>query len=189
MAMNKACRQHLGKQESAEVRLRAEVCALFGRRPRASLPPPLPRTVSHYKLLRGIGAGSKGEVYLAQSHQRVAIKIMRPYADLETRRRFLREAECGSALRHPNVVAIYDLILDGPRDYLVMEYVPGKTLDRVIPKRGFPLNTCLAYALQIAEAVSAMHSALGSFTAISSPPILPSPARASSSCSISGWPR
>ena len=77
----------------------------------------------------------------------------------ERKRRFLREAKAASALSHPNIVTIYDFGTDGKIDYLVMEYVPGKPLDRVIPPDGLTLKTALHYASQIADALACAHAA------------------------------
>ena len=66
------------------------------------------------------------------------LKVLPPQfaADPERKRRFQREARAASALNHPNIVTVYDFSSDGKLDYLVMEYVPGKPLDRLIPRDG-----------------------------------------------------
>lgn len=99
------------------------------------LPPP---RIGPYEVLSKLGAGGMGEVYLARDtrlERRVAIKVLAPgfAADAERKRRFVREAKAASALNHPNIVTIHDFGTDGKIDYLVMEYVPGKALDRIIP--------------------------------------------------------
>ena len=76
-----------------------------------------------------------GDVYLvldSRLGRRVALKVLPPQfaADPERKRRFQREAWAASALNHPNIVTVYDFSSDGKLDYLVMEYVPGKPLDR-----------------------------------------------------------
>jgi serine/threonine protein kinase len=149
----------------ANERLQVELCALFGRRRRTKVPPTLvPRTVSHYELIRKIGAGARGVVYLARDsrlNRAVAVKVLRTGADQdhESRARFLREAWCVSALSHPNIVTIHDLGHDHGMGFIVMEYVPGKSLDHMIPKDGLPQDVCLAYVLQMARALDAIHSA------------------------------
>jgi serine/threonine protein kinase len=142
--------------------IHADVRAILGRCRRPKPSASYPRIVSHYELLKEIGRGAKGAVFLASDrhlHRRAAIKMLRRCADHESRRRFLREAECAAALNHPNIVTIYEIIHHQERDFIAMEYVPGKTLDQVIPKRGLPLKTCLDYGRQIAQAVSAIHAA------------------------------
>jgi len=64
-----------------------------------------------------------------------------------------------SALNHPNIVTFYDLAAAGECEFLVMEHVAGKTLDRVIPKHGLRLREALRYAIQMADALAAAHAA------------------------------
>src|SRR5204863_4487330 len=69
------------------------------------------------------------------------------------------EAKAASALNHPNIVIIHEIdSLDGV-DFMVMEYVEGTPLDRLIPAKGLPLDETLAYAVQIADALAAAHTA------------------------------
>jgi serine/threonine protein kinase len=149
-------------EEARDERLRAELCALFSRRRRPKTRASVPTNLSHYQLLKNIGAGARGIVYLARDRrfdQLVAIKVLRSYLDRESRQRFLREAECASAMTHPNIVTVHKVVRNQGLDFIVMEYVAGRTLDRVISKRGLPLKTCLDYALQMAAALAAIHSA------------------------------
>ena len=90
-----------------------------------------------YKIDAPIGAGGMGEVFRATDtrlHRTVAIKILPrdKVADPERKRRFLQEARAASALNHANIVTLHDIANDGGVDYLVMEYVPGKSLDKLI---------------------------------------------------------
>ncbi len=144
-------------------RLRAELHALFGRSGRRTYAAaPVPGMLSGYELLKEIGQGARGAVFLARDHRlnrTVAIKMLRGYADRESQRRFVREAMCAAALSHPNIVTIYELGRSQGMDFIVMEYVPGRALNEVIPKGGMPLNVCLEYALQITRALAAIHSA------------------------------
>ena len=79
--------------------------------------------------------------------------------DEERKRRFLQEARTASALNHPEYRTIHGLETAADADFLVMEYVGGETLDHVIPKKGLPLKQALRYAIQIADALSAAHTA------------------------------
>ena len=91
----------------------------------------------------------------------VAIKVL-PHdrvTDPERKRRFLQEARAASALNHPNIVTLHDIASDNGIDYLVMEYVEGKSLDKKIPSKGLPLAEALDYAAQIASALAAAHAA------------------------------
>ena len=117
-----------------------------------------------YKLEARLGAGGMGEVFRATDtrlHRAVAIKIL-PHdkvADPDRKRRFLQEARAASALNHPNIVTMYDIASDGGVDYLVMEYVPGKSLDKLIAPKGLPPPDALDLAAQIAAALAAAHAA------------------------------
>jgi eukaryotic-like serine/threonine-protein kinase len=73
--------------------------------------------------------------------------------------RFLREAKAASALNHPNIVTVHDFGSESEIDYLVMEYVPGKPLDRLIPHNGLKAREALHYGIQIADAVGYAHAA------------------------------
>ena len=122
------------------------------------------RTVLQYQLLEKLGAGGMGEIYKAQDtrlNRFVAIKVLPASmsADPAFRRRFIQEAQAASALNHPNIITIYDIITDGETQYMVVEYVPGKTLLELIPKEGLRVPQAIHYAWQIASALSAAHSA------------------------------
>src|SRR5580704_16969357 len=97
-----------------------------------------------YEILALLGKGGMGEVFRANDtrlHRTVAIKIL-PHdkvTDLERNRRFLQEARAASALNHPNIVTVHDIATDKGIDYLVMEYVPGRSLDKLITPKGLPL--------------------------------------------------
>jgi serine/threonine protein kinase/Tol biopolymer transport system component len=119
--------------------------------------------IGPYRIEARIGRGGMGDVYKARDTRLgrlVAIKMVCPgVEDLARRQRFLREARAASALNHPNIVTIHDVITEGGTDYLVMEHVPGKTLDRVIPRRGVRAGELLHYAVQISDALAAAHAA------------------------------
>ena len=105
-----------------------------------------------------------GEVYKARDHRLnrfVAIKVLpsERVAEEARKQRFIQEAQAASALDHPNIIVIHDIAIDMGRDYLVMEYVPGKTLDALIPRTGMRLGELLKIAIQVAEGLSAAHGA------------------------------
>jgi eukaryotic-like serine/threonine-protein kinase len=91
----------------------------------------------------------------------VAIKVIRPEAvvDPERKRRFVQEAKSASALNHPNIPHIYDIDQAGGIDFIAMEHVAGKTLDRLIGRKGLALRETLSYAAQIAGALAKAHAA------------------------------
>jgi serine/threonine-protein kinase len=105
-----------------------------------------------------------GEVYKARDPRLgrlVAIKILAPekVADPIRKQRFFQEARAVSALNHPNIVTIYDVSEDNHTDYLVMEFVAGKTLEDAIPRNGLRVGDVLQYGVQIADALAAAHAA------------------------------
>jgi eukaryotic-like serine/threonine-protein kinase len=71
----------------------------------------------------------------------------------------MQEARAASALNHPNIVTIHDFIQEGGVDFIVMEYVDGRTLDQIIPTKGLRLKEALSYAIPITEALARAHAA------------------------------
>ena len=114
-----------------------------------------------YEILSLLGSGGMGEVYLAldpRLGREVAIKVLpSERMDEERRRRFAQEARAASNLNHPSIVAIHDIGAEGGRDFIVMEYVPGRSLDRLIPRQGMPLAEVLRIAIPIADALARAH--------------------------------
>ena len=118
-----------------------------------------------YEILTLIGAGGMGEVYQSRDTRLgrlVALKVVSSdrLTDARGRHRFVQEARAVSALNHPNIVQLYDFSQDSGTgtDFLVLEYVRGKTLKDLIPEYGLPLNEVLHYGVQIARALSAAHA-------------------------------
>lgn len=95
--------------------------------------------VGKYRLLRPLGRGGMGEVYLAEHltmGRRVAIKMIPRDLPPPALERFLVEVRTLAALDHPNIVHAYNVDLDEGRYYLVMEYVEGEDLERFVGRRG-----------------------------------------------------
>ncbi len=119
-------------------------------------------TLGPYEVLSAIGAGGMGEVYKARDtklDRDVALKIL-PDAfvnDPERLARFQREAKVLASLNHPNIAQIHGLEESGDSPALVLEYVPGPTLQDRIAKGPIPLDEALPIARQIAEALEAAH--------------------------------
>jgi eukaryotic-like serine/threonine-protein kinase len=131
---------------------------------------PLPKSIGRYEILRLLGRGGMGEVYLATDSalgRRVAIKIL-PAAlqsDGKMRGRFVNEARAVAALNHPNVITIHDLATTDARDvgfpagalYLVLEFVEGQGLDEIMDKRRLSIPECLDIAIQALEGLKLAH--------------------------------
>jgi serine/threonine-protein kinase len=126
---------------------------------------PLPSTcVGPYRLVREIGSGGIGAVYLAERFVdgvtlRSALKILAPHAvDASFVERFYREQQHLAALDHPNITRLLDAGWgDGGQPYLVMEYVEGVHLDEYCDSRRLGVDARLRFFLQICDAVSNAH--------------------------------
>ena len=117
-----------------------------------------------YEILSFIGAGGMGEVYRARDtrlQRSVAIKVLPVHlsSNPDLHARFLHEAKSISALQHPNICVLHDIGSQAGVDFMVMEYVEGRTLDQIIPPGGLPANMAFKYAVQIADALARAHAA------------------------------
>ncbi len=122
------------------------------------------KTVQHYQFLERLGAGGMGEIYRAQDtrlNRFVAIKVLTGSgsSDPDRRRRFIQEAQAASALNHPNIITIHDILTDGESQFMVMEHVQGKTLADLIPKGGLRVPQVLKFAMQMTDALQTAHAA------------------------------
>src|SRR5713226_6593616 len=97
--------------------------------------PMIGRTIAHYRIESKLGEGGMGVVYRAfDTHldRPVALKVLpaEAVANPERKKRFVQEAKAASALNHPNIITIYDISQDHGVDFIAMEFVAGKTLDK-----------------------------------------------------------
>jgi len=118
--------------------------------------------LGHYEILALCGRGSTGTVYRARdvrSGREVALKVFPALISPEQRRRYLKEAQAASALHHPYVVSVYEVGRADQQDYIVMEYVDGRTLGEAIPAGGLSAGEALGLARMIAEALAVAHAA------------------------------
>lgn len=133
------------------------------------------RTIEHYEFVRKIGAGGSGVVYLATDtllQRPVVLKLLKKgiFTPEQIRTTQLREARLASAIDHPNVCAIYEVgeapAEDGSPDnveaYIVMQYIPGKSLDKLIAEGPSSLQLVLSAGIQVSDGLFAAHS-LGIF--------------------------
>lgn len=123
-----------------------------------------PNHIGRYEVLRLIGEGAMGRVYLAADpllKRWVAVKVVRDGADGrgEFLARFQREAEISARLNHPNLIRVYDVGEDpdqGP--YLAMEYVEGNTVDQIIALGPLSNEVAMDLLIQAMEALEATHA-------------------------------
>ena len=118
-----------------------------------------------YRVLEKIGEGGMGTVYLAEQlaiSRKVAFKLLHPdYArDQEFVRRFRQEAKLAASLNHRNIITVFDFDqADDGSLYIVMEYVAGQSLNKLIQQGPMDLGRALRLAIQIGEGLKAAHGA------------------------------
>ena len=120
------------------------------------------KTLSHYKVIEKIGQGGMGEVYRAEDtnlSREVAIKVLPEQFTQDPQRlaRFEREAKLLASLNHPNIAAIHSFEHADEVHFLVLELVPGDTLQERVAKGPVPVEEALEICRQIAEGVEAAH--------------------------------
>lgn len=123
--------------------------------------------VGRYQIVDELGRGAMGVVYKAQDPaigRTVAIKAIRlidfedPAERQRIRDRLLREVQSAGVLSHPNIVTIYDIVEDENYAYILMEYVHGLSLEKMLRKRSLPESGALVdFLRQIAEALDYAH--------------------------------
>jgi serine/threonine-protein kinase len=119
--------------------------------------------IGAYRVEKRLGSGGMGEVFLASDERlgrRVAIKRLRPGSELDRQsERLRREARVAAQLSHPAVVQVYDIVEDGSSLSIVMEYIEGRTLDRLTAD-GLPdPRLAVRLARDVAEGLAAAHAA------------------------------
>jgi predicted Ser/Thr protein kinase len=125
--------------------------------------PAIGELIGDYRVLRKLGEGGMGVVFLAEDvrlGRKVALKALaREYAgDPERRRRFLNEARAAAALSHAGVAAVFELEERGDDVFIIFEYVEGRTLRALVDAGGMQLEPLLAIATQVAAALEAAHA-------------------------------
>jgi serine/threonine protein kinase len=125
--------------------------------------PMINRAVSHYRILRKLGAGGMGVVYEAQDQRlgrRVALKFLFEdrHSGPSSLERFQREARTSSSLNHPNICTVHDVGDFEGRYFIVMELLEGETLKHRIIRKPLSNAEILEQGLQIADALDCAHS-------------------------------
>ncbi|HXE91194.1 MAG TPA: protein kinase [Terriglobales bacterium] len=122
----------------------------------------LGQTLGHYRVLEQIGAGGMGVVYRAHDERLdrdVALKVLpaSTLVDEAARKRFRQEALTLSKLNHPNIETVFDFDTQDGVDFLVMELIPGVTLDQKLVSGALPEKDLLRLGQQLAEGLAAAH--------------------------------
>src|SRR5512143_469939 len=128
------------------------------------VPPATGETIGRYHVVEKLGQGGMGVVYKARDTllgRFVALKALPPdsASSPDRRSRFLEEAKAASALQHPGIVSVFDVLQADGQDFIVMEYVGGETLEQRMGQRALPLTRALRYAEQVADALACAHGA------------------------------
>ena len=119
------------------------------------------QTISHFHILEKLGEGGMGVVYKAEDthlKRTVALKFLPRGLEAHEpeRARLLQEAQAASAINHPHVCTIHEIATEGDQQFIVMEYVDGKTLRQLVPVQ--KTQSAIDYAIQIGEALQEAHS-------------------------------
>ena len=121
------------------------------------------KRVSHYDVVRSLGAGGMGVVYEAEDTRlgrRVAVKFLPPELgrDPQTLERFQREARAASALNHPNICTVFAIEQHEGEHFIVMELLDGESLAQALSRARFETVPLIDTAIQIADALESAHA-------------------------------
>jgi serine/threonine-protein kinase len=124
-----------------------------------------PKVIAHYRILKRLGKGGMGEVFLGedtrQHGRKVALKLLPPeFTRDESRlRRFKQEARAILTLNHPNILTIFEIGESNGTYYIATEYIEGETLRHYLWNNSLKIDEALGIAIQIAMALEAAHAA------------------------------
>jgi eukaryotic-like serine/threonine-protein kinase len=124
----------------------------------------LPKYIAHYRILRRLGKGGMGEVFLGedtkQHNRKVALKVLPEAIRSESLgRRFMQEARAILALNHPNILTVYEIGEAAGNYYIATEYIEGETLRRCLSRGPMKLDETLGIGIQVTMALEAAHAA------------------------------
>ncbi len=122
------------------------------------------QTIGHYKILKRIGAGGMGEVYLASditAGRKAALKLLPTHltGDAKRLKRFQQEAHAVAALNHPNILTVYEVGADDSVEYIASELIEGETLRQHLACGCIQVGEAVEITIQVAGALAAAHSA------------------------------
>jgi serine/threonine protein kinase len=120
------------------------------------------KTISHYKIIGKLGQGGMGEVYEAEDtalKRPVALKFLSSnfIQDIETKQRFMREAQAAAKLNHPNICTIHEIDEVDGQLFIAMELVKGCSLQEMIRSNSIPWQKAIEIAIQICEGLQVAH--------------------------------
>jgi serine/threonine-protein kinase len=125
----------------------------------------MPEQIAHYRILRKLGKGGMGEVFLGedtkQHNRKVALKVLPPELtrDESRLRRFKQEARAILTLNHPNILTIFEIGQTDSGHYIATEFIEGETLRQRLWRNEIKVDEAIGIALQIAMALEAAHAA------------------------------
>lgn len=120
------------------------------------------KSILHYKIVKKIGQGGMGVVYLAwdtRLERKVAIKLLPPETDFDSENceRLKIEAKAAAGLSHPNIATIYAIEETEDEMFIVMEYIKGKDLKEIVEKKQLSTHEIIGIATQIAKGLNTAH--------------------------------
>ncbi len=120
--------------------------------------------LGRYRIVRKIGEGGMGEVFLAEDQKlarQIAVKVLSAdfASDADRMARFVYEAISASSLNHPNIITIYEINDEHQPPFIAMEYVEGETLGRRMKRSPLEVHETLDIAIQVSTALAAAHEA------------------------------
>ena len=125
-------------------------------------PSSIHQTISHYRIVKKLGEGGMGELYMAQDlilDRTVTIKFLTPelVADEKARKRLIRGAQAAAKLAHQNIRTVYEVGENGREVFLIMEYIDGETLARKLRRQALEVRESVDLAIQLADALAEAH--------------------------------